>query len=646
MLSRLARMAGAAALIVALTAPIAQAASPSAYVYATSRAQTVRLYTADEAGLLADLWPPDVTAGSTSTWATVSPDDHSLYVVNQTSATVSQYDIQTDGTLAPKASPTVPTGRSPLGMAIAPDGRHVYVANQGAANVSVYAVDAAGTLTPVSTAPAGNAPGQIAITPDGAHAYVTNFSDGSVSQYDVDATDGSLTAAGTVATLTSPAGIAVSPEGDSVYVADQGSAAISQYSVGSDGALSPKDPETVPAGTQPREVLAVDSSVYVSNLADGTISQYEARADGTLRPKAPAAVEAPASPTGLAASPDGRSVYVAGFADSVIGQYDVRADGALSAMEPFTAQADFRPSALAVARPPDLEAPTVDLRTPKDGAQYTVGARVEADYSCADEGGSGLKSCTGDVADGEPIDTATAGDRDFTVTARDGAGHETTVTHSYTVVEPPRDDQAPTIGLRAPADGARYDLDEPVTADYSCADEGGSGLESCTGDVADGDAIDTATAGEHTFSVVARDGEGNETTVSHSYTVADTGFAGFVGSIQDGSSVRAGSEVPIRFSLGGFRGDDVLTDGSPSSVRVDCDDPGEPTGGRPAASDDGLRFDASAGTYTFAWETQRSWAWTCRAFILTLRDGSVHRLVVSFRQGSWSHHSSYRHWKR
>src|SRR5262245_3569064 len=130
MLSRLARMAGVAALILALAAPLADAATPSAFVYATSRAQTVRQYTADESGRLAGLSRPDVVAGSTSTWASVSPDSRSLYVVNQTSATVSQYDIDDDGTLAPKAVAAVDTGRSPLGMAVAPDGTHVYVVNQ------------------------------------------------------------------------------------------------------------------------------------------------------------------------------------------------------------------------------------------------------------------------------------------------------------------------------------------------------------------------------------------------------------------------------------------------------------------------------------------------------------------------------------
>ena len=48
---------------------------------------------------------------------------------------------------------------------------------------------------------------------------------------------------------------------------------------------------------------------------------------------------------------------------------------------------------------------------PADGAQVPRGAAVAVDFSCADEGGSGLASCEGSVADGAALDTATLGPR-------------------------------------------------------------------------------------------------------------------------------------------------------------------------------------------------------------------------------------------
>jgi hypothetical protein len=87
----------------------------------------------------------------------------------------------------------------------------------------------------------------------------------------------------------------------------------------------------------------------------------------------------------------------------------------------------------------------------------------------------------------------------------------------------------------------------------------------------------------------------------------------------------------------------VLADGSPTSARVHCNDPGQPVGDdEPAEFADGLLFDDATGTYTFAWQTDRSWAWTCRAFAVKLRDGSVHRLVVRFCPPRWYHWR--RHW--
>jgi DNA-binding beta-propeller fold protein YncE len=558
MLSRLARTALATALVLAVASPAARAATPSAYVYATSWDQVVRQYEADDAGLLQDLSPPDAPAGNTSTSAAVSPDDRSLYVVNQISATVSQYDIAADGTLTPKTPSFVATGRSPWGMTIAPDGRHAYVVNQGDRTVGVYAVNSAGALTLASTAATGAGAVQIALTPDGSHAYVTNFSIHSVSQFDVNA-DGSLTpmVPATVEAGPSPRGIAVSPDGASIYVANQAAiGTVAQFSVGPGGKLTAKSTPFVAAGANSRNVLATPAGVYVTNITSGTISQYDADpATGALAPKPAGAVASPRGPDGLAVSPDGRSMYVAASSSdgAFVAQYDVDAiDGSLSPKSPASQPASFHPVAIAVARPLDRLAPTIDLRTPADGARYALGASVVADYSCADEGGSGLEACAGDVADGAAIDTSTVGPHELTVVARDGAGHETSVTHTYVVVE-------------------------------------------------------------------------------------QLGFDGFRGWIRDGSVVRAGHAIPIAFSLGGDRGLDVLQDGSPASAQVDCADPGEPTGGEAADSwrDRGLTYDSSTERYLFVWRTRAAWAGTCRSFVLTLADGSVHRLVVRFRH-SWS----------
>jgi hypothetical protein len=86
---------------------------------------------------------------------------------------------------------------------------------------------------------------------------------------------------------------------------------------------------------------------------------------------------------------------------------------------------------------PDTTLPTVSIVSPADGATFTAGQVVNASYSCADTGGSGLATCIGTVASGGAIDTATAGTKGFTVTATDRAGNTSSKLVHYTVVAPP-----------------------------------------------------------------------------------------------------------------------------------------------------------------------------------------------------------------
>jgi DNA-binding beta-propeller fold protein YncE len=443
-----------AVLAVLAALPSAALAQPGTVVYASANGGAEVLgYQADGAGLLAPLPAPSVAAGTKPAGVALSPDGASLYVANQLDATLSQYDVAADGALVPKATPEVATGPSPLGVAIAPDGRHLYVANQGDGTVSVFDVGAGGALAAASTATAGPGAASVAIAPDGRHAYVTDFTSAQVSQFAVDA-DGSLSALSParVAAGSAPFDVEVSGDGASVYVTDQSVAgSVLQYDAGAGGALSPKAPAAVDAGRLPTGLAVGPGGVYVANFGSGTISQYDVGAGGALSAKAAPDAPTALNPWGLALAPDGASLYAANYGGASISQYDVDATGALApkAAAPEVASG-ARPVELAVGRLRDATAPTVDLRTPPEGAQYTAGDVVVADYACADEGGSGLVACTGTVPAGAALDTDEPGDFAFTVTARDGEGHETTVTHHYTVAPAPLDWRGFRRPLRPP----------------------------------------------------------------------------------------------------------------------------------------------------------------------------------------------------
>lgn len=86
----------------------------------------------------------------------------------------------------------------------------------------------------------------------------------------------------------------------------------------------------------------------------------------------------------------------------------------------------------------------------------------------------------------------------------------------------PPDVTDPSIAIDSPLDGATFARGAHVTAAYACHDElGGSGVNTCVGDVADGAPLDTSTLGAHLLTVQATDDVGNVAVAEAHYTVAD-----------------------------------------------------------------------------------------------------------------------------
>lgn len=76
-----------------------------------------------------------------------------------------------------------------------------------------------------------------------------------------------------------------------------------------------------------------------------------------------------------------------------------------------------------------------------------------------------------------------------------------------------------SVSLSGPTNGATYQKGQSVRATYSCTAGGFVPIASCTGPVASGGAINTATAGSHTFTVVGVDQDGQFGIASVTYTV-------------------------------------------------------------------------------------------------------------------------------
>ncbi len=99
------------------------------------------------------------------------------------------------------------------------------------------------------------------------------------------------------------------------------------------------------------------------------------------------------------------------------------------------------------------------------------------------------------------------------------------------------------------------------------------------------------------------------------------------------NELKAGSAVPIKFSLGGYQGMNILAEGYPVSGIVTCGfsivDAIEQT---VTAESSSLSYDASYNQYIYVWKTNSAWSGACRTFVMKLLDGSYHRADFKFRK--------------
>jgi hypothetical protein len=264
----------------------------------------------------------------------------------------------------------------------------------------------------------------------------------------------------------------------------------------------------------------------------------------------------------------------------------------------------------------DVIPPSATITTPAAGAEYPLGAKLYASYTCDDgAGGSGIIGCIGTYPNEYPVPTDRPGTFTFTVDAFDGALNHGTATVSYSIA----DKTPPTITINTPADGAQYLVGDAITPSYSCHDDFDGSRVSCKAT-----RIDT-TPGTHTFRVDSVDSSGNAASASTSYSVRYD-FGGLYTPLvaePAAVSLKAGDNVPAKFSLHGDRGLDVLARAAWRPCFVTTNDSSTAAGS--------LTYNGGPDRYTFMWSTDKAWAGSCKELLLTLRDGTTHQAYVNFR---------------
>ncbi|KZE92485.1 hypothetical protein AVP42_02639 [Agromyces sp. NDB4Y10] len=269
--------------------------------------------------------------------------------------------------------------------------------------------------------------------------------------------------------------------------------------------------------------------------------------------------------------------------------------------------------------------PVVQVTCPT--GEILIGAEVYGNWTATDEGGSGLKT----AASGQILAPTTAyGPATLVVpagTAEDNAGNTSAETScDYFVTEK----TPPVVELTCPT--GPFLLGEAVPdAQWTAYDPSpGSGLAGAdSGSIP----VSTSSVGAKTLKVPAgavSDVAGNTSLASNecSYSVVYD-FTGFFRPVDMGgtlNSVKAGSAVPIKFSLGGDQGLGIL-DGAPTLKWIACSagatvDPIEVTVSTAGGSS--LSYDPLTNQYNYVWKTDKNWAGKCGTLQVKLNDGTTH----------------------
>jgi Big-like domain-containing protein len=94
---------------------------------------------------------------------------------------------------------------------------------------------------------------------------------------------------------------------------------------------------------------------------------------------------------------------------------------------------------------------------------------------------------------------------------------------------------------------------------------------------------------------------------------------------------KAGANVPVKFSLGGNQGLDILRAGYPASDAMTCGGTAPTDASGPIDWGGKLKYDPVSDSYSFNWKTDKAWANSCRVLVLGLKDGTNLTATFEFK---------------
>jgi hypothetical protein len=111
-----------------------------------------------------------------------------------------------------------------------------------------------------------------------------------------------------------------------------------------------------------------------------------------------------------------------------------------------------------------------------------------------------------------------------------------------------------------------------------------------------------------------------------------TGFFPPVDNLPIINITKAGSAIPLKFSLGGDFGLGIFASGYPSSSATTCGSSAEDAIEETvSANSSGLKYDATTSQYSYVWKTSTAWSGTCRTLVLKFTNGSIFKADFKFK---------------
>jgi hypothetical protein len=172
--------------------------------------------------------------------------------------------------------------------------------------------------------------------------------------------------------------------------------------------------------------------------------------------------------------------------------------------------------------------PSASIAAPAASVSFSVGQSVPTRFSCSEgSGGPGLTSCVDSSGSASPglLDTRAPGPHTYVVTATSADGQSAGATLHYNVTGPRL-----SVVISSPAAGQAFGLHEVVATSFLCGwGSAGAAVNSCTdaaGSTSPG-RLDTASPGQHTYTVTATSTDGQTATATVSYTVLPTASHAF-----------------------------------------------------------------------------------------------------------------------